>query len=60
MAAVNAAVSGMETFFAAPDPSTWTISSRMVRELVAQREFEAASQLVPEEVRTAIQQLSSG
>lgn len=57
MAAVNEQVSGIQTFFASPDPATWTISSSAVRGLVAAGEIEAAAELVPADVRAAIRAL---
>jgi pantetheine-phosphate adenylyltransferase len=54
MAAVNERASGLTTLFVVPAPEVASISSTLVRELVAAGELDAARQLVPPAVAAAL------
>lgn len=54
MANANEMMSGIRTFFTAPEMATATISSTMVRTLMAQGETAAAAALVPPPVAAAL------
>ena len=54
MAAVNERASGLCTLFVVPAPAVASISSTVVRELVAVGELDAASRLVPPSVAAAL------
>jgi pantetheine-phosphate adenylyltransferase len=54
MANANEMLSGIRTFFTAPEMATATISSTMVRILMAQGETAAAAALVPPPVAVAL------
>jgi pantetheine-phosphate adenylyltransferase len=54
MAAVNERASGLTTLFVVPAPGVASISSTVVRELVAAGEIEAACRLVPPAVAAAL------
>ena len=54
MAHANWTLSGITTFFAAPEMATATISSTMIRTLVARGETAAAVALVPPPVAAAL------
>ena len=56
MAAMNETMSSISTFFVTPDPTTFNISSSVVRALITHGKFDAALQLVPEPARTAIRE----
>ncbi len=54
MAAMNEYMSGVQTLFAAADPTRRLISSSLVRELVSRGETDAAARLVPAPVGEAL------
>lgn len=54
MAAMNVMLSDVQTVFVATDPGSRTISSTVVRELVARGNLRAAARLVPRPVADAI------
>ena len=58
MAAMNERMSGIRTVFAAADPSTRTISSGRVRDLMSRGDTAAAVQLVPLVVGHVLEELA--
>jgi pantetheine-phosphate adenylyltransferase len=54
MADANERMTGIATLFAAPEPTTATISSTMIRSLIACGKTAAAAALVPPAVATAL------
>jgi pantetheine-phosphate adenylyltransferase len=58
MAAMNERMSGIRTVFAAADPSTRTISSGRVRDLISRGDTDAAVQLVPAVIGHVLEELA--
>jgi pantetheine-phosphate adenylyltransferase len=54
MAATNEALAGVETFFVTPHPEVATISSTLVRALLAAEQFDQIADLVPPVVLEAL------
>jgi phosphopantetheine adenylyltransferase len=54
MADANKRMTGIATLFAAPEPTTATISSTMIRSLITCGKTAAAAALVPPAVATAL------